>query len=500
MSNLILRSDLYSMSEAELVNAIEAMTDDERNDFLATTKDYRTSKVKDPLAYFVPLPGDQEAYLNSLSKIKFEFGGNGAGKTFPLCKEGACKMMGYDPSGATPEDLYNEPPNKVWFGSVKRSKAYAILTQTMLPMFPPGYIVRTDKQNDVLYGKDGSELHLLTYKSDISAWQSEAVDHVMLDEQPPQQYYDEAISRIARTGGSLSCAMTPFYSHSAWTYNEIWRNQNSNPNIECFIVDTLDNTYLTDEMRQFFRECYEGTVHEETRLHGKFAVLQGLVHPDFDRRIHVLQAPIDWTEGYKQQFRFARTIDAHSAAGFYCNWFAFREHPTPIVYVFKELVMKNIHVANFGKMVIEQSEGFPIDFTIFDSAESTSEMALGTSMRYELNRLGIATQESYSLRNFQSGVQRFNQYLAAPDPKIFFTPDCTYTINTVESYMYPNASEIDPEKPIQEKPKFKDDHCVRNIHFFLNRMPSLNQEMDSIFRYDREFQYNTYLPKGMFRS
>jgi hypothetical protein len=223
-------------------------------------------------------------------------------------------------------------------------------------------------------------------------------------------------------------------------------------------------------MKDKYYIAFKGTAEENARLHGLHTTLEGAVHKRFTDN-HIIKE-FDVEAAKKDGFSFARVIDAHPQAPMVIGWFAFKRHPEPVIYQFRELIVKDRLASDTAKIVKEMSQDIPIQFSILDTPESTSDKVLGTNIRMEFARAGIPTLNP--IRNLYMGILRFDEYLETM--KFFITEDCPYSIYSIRVFRWDTwhtSSAYD--KPEKEKPVKKDDHAVRNVHYMILTMPPLNE-------------------------
>lgn len=162
-----------------------------------------------------------------------------------------------------------------------------VLVPQLTEFIAPEWLVSTKKNS---FGvtthwifKDGSVIDLLTYNQDPAMMEGWYGDAVFYDEPPPRAVY-VANSRGLIDRNGISCfSMTPL--KEPWIADEILNNPD--PSIWCLTVDTRDNPHLNEAAIKEFEDKLTDE-EKETRVHGKFLHLQGLVFPEFDKLTHVI--------------------------------------------------------------------------------------------------------------------------------------------------------------------------------------------------------------------
>jgi len=459
----------------DIEKSVDNMSPDELSALLEKLQQIEKIKEENPLALYEP-NRTQKPFHESEHGIKWLYGGNMSGKTYAGSKETVCELLEEDPSGTTPDrdykknPMFSSLPKKLWFGTVNIQKAIAIYEQDLRPKLPRGSWQKFDNKTNTLYMKNDNILQLMSYESDIRMWQSDAVDGIWLDEQPPFLHFKEARSRVNRKSGRIWCTMTPLYANSAWAFREIFQNRRNDPNIKYWIMDLMDNIHLTPEQIQAQLDAFKGTDEEESRLHGRHMVLQGVIHSDFNEEVHVIE-PFEITKAYKQNYEFCRVIDLHKRNPNVCQWFMYRRQPNPEVYLIKELSIRPELIDMFCENIKHISGDLKIRYTIIDSADSKLDDEQGKSLKSEMIRHGIAGIPAN--RSHGAGRARLDEYLRSRRYYIFST--CTDSINSIMYHIWDNyrgvrSEEVDPKETWVKK----DDHQVRNMHYQILMMPALN--------------------------
>ncbi len=476
------------MDENQIKEAISGMSDAELEALIENIESQKDEEEKCKVAFYRPT-GPQDKFHRSKKKIKVFFGANMAGKTVAGAKEMVCCLIGYDPSGGTPDRVYTPPPIIAWVGAPDLKMAQNIQLAEVLHWLPKEEFLKYDRASQTLYLKCGSMMCLKSYDSDIMKWQSAALDACWLDEQCPYEMWLEVQSRVNRRNGNIWITVTPMYANSTWMYEELYLNRKNDPEIEFYEGDLESNIHLTPEMIQRQHVAYDDSPDAGARLRGQFLFRAGLIHPSFDKDVHTV-APFEFPKETRGKvWKFARVIDIHQDAPKVMSLFAYRDFADPMVYVIDELSIQGIHIADFGEIVLARTDMYPIEFNIIDSPESDDESALGTSMINQLST--ILGGHLKANRSLSQGIEICNDYLIdKPKPKLMFFNNCSKHIADFRNYIWDTWSgrkrwERDPK----EKPRKKDDHTVRNVHFFLlAAMPPLNWPREEIRRENRMHQ------------
>lgn len=473
------------MTEAQLAEAIDNLDPQAVADLLHEVERIEESKILNPLIFYKPTK-DQDKFhklLDDYNEVLFS-AGNSSGKTYALMKEVCCYLLGEDPSGTTPLRKYPKPERMasgvkqfthIWVGATSTAKGGAITDEYLMNMLPKGIIKRYIFNRNLcsLELKNGTKMDVKSYESDARQWQSDSIDYAAFDEQPPFEHYNETRARVARRNGKIAIASTPLYTNSIWMFWEFIRNLRGDPNLAYLMGSTLDNEYLTEEAKQRFLDSYSGSIDEDARIRGVFAMLKGIVHKSFDPAVHVIPAfPI--TDSMKHEFEFGRLLDLHPAQPEVCQWVMFKRNP-PMFYVIRELrVQGNFIIPEFARRIneITQELGVRPSVTIIDTPESSEDRTQHVTMISELARHGVVGIPA--VRSLATGIERFNSFLTTPG-RFFVFDECKKTQIAIQDLRWADpkgASASEHNAP--PKVVDKDMHEIRNLHYMSIFLPPIN--------------------------
>lgn len=478
------------LGEDEIARIIEGMPDDVIENMAARLDDVDRGKAKNPLAFYVPTERQEEFHskLDIYDEVVF-FAGNSGGKTYALCKEICCYLLGYDPSGGTPARKYPKPVRmgagvleytKVWFCSTRLDKGYEMVQQYILPMLPDDYKsgMKEDKQKGTFRFAAGPMLQVMSYEAPAKQYQSDSVDFAGFDEQPPYAIYEETRARVARRFGKIAIAMSPLNSDSNWTYWEFVRNEHENPKLAYVEGSMEDNDYLSRAQKEMFIRAFAKSEDAQSRLFGKHSFLKGIVHTEFSETEHIVE-PYEITDEHRNDWRFMRIIDLHPAQPEVCQWVMYqKEGPdAPRMVLFHDLRMRgSMIIPEFGKEIkrIDEMHGINPSVCIIDTPEARDSISQHVTMTIQLAQAGIHGMPA--IRDLFAGIQRFNEYLIKPGAfQIFST--CKQTIRSIQDLRWqerrgPTAADKNAPGKVVEK----DTHEVRNCHYAALFMPPLNRD------------------------
>lgn len=516
-----------ALTDEQLKNIIDNMSKEQLDEFLTSANELETSRAKNPLIHVVP-HDSQETFLRLDKKEVFFFGANSAGKSFIGAYKAACYLTGGDPLGMIPHEIPSPQRmyggikiyTKLWMGCVKLEKGVEIIKQNLLPLLPPDSHYPLNETKGLLKMKAGPELQCYSYGADTETWQADALDGAWLDEQCPWDKYRELRARVARRDGRIWSTMTPLYGNSSWTYWEIYKKAETgeNPDVGYCIADIEDNIYLTDAMKQRLYTAYEDTDEAAARLHGKFMLMQGTIHPHFNPESHIIE-PYQITDYHLHRYNLMRIFDLHPRQPSVMSFAMWRDRPREIV-VFDELSMPGgiLNMFDFKLNVHRIAERHSIKGNITNILDSPDPSSTNPGPGMEDKRhpvtllTSLAVQEKAgnkvvpgitgipANRDRTSGIKRFNDHLIEPGCFSIFNT-CKNHIFSIENYRWDDwIGKLSYEKPLKEEPVKKFDHEVRNMHFLCMHLPALNMLREELEQERAHPKYGTSYTRNYQRA
>jgi len=204
----------------------------------------------------------QEIFHKSEAKIRLYLGGNRAGKTTAGLGEDAWRALGEHPFQDVPV------PSRGWIVGLDRTN---LLENVIIPRFfkiiPERAIEHWDKKNSILTLKNGSTVTFKSTDSGDDKFQSDDVDWIHFDEEPPQNIYKESLFRTIDRKGKIYLTMTPTNGIS-WSYDELYLKCD-HQRIEVVECYTTDNPHLPqDEVKEIMSNLTEE--ERAMRIQGKY--------------------------------------------------------------------------------------------------------------------------------------------------------------------------------------------------------------------------------------
>lgn len=235
---------------------------------------------------------------------RWVFGGNRTGKTECGAVESVWMARGTHPFRENRKDVFG------WVVSLTQQVQRDVAQAKILKYLPERYIsdivMREGKKGAAEYGVIDyilvknvfggiSKIGFKSCDQGRERFQGTSLDFVWFDEEPPKDIYDECRMRVFDKCGDVFGTMTPLKGLT-WVYDEIELNEKNDPQVWCEYMEWSDNPYLDEEEIK----AMTSSVSEQDQLSrrfGKFTVGEGLVYPEFDQNVHVIEpfdVPKEW--------------------------------------------------------------------------------------------------------------------------------------------------------------------------------------------------------------
>lgn len=291
-------------------------------------------------------------------------------------------------------------------------------------------------------------------------FQGSSLDFVWFDEEPPKDIYEECLMRVFDRRGDIFGTMTPLKGLT-FLYDEIYLNKKNNPEVWYEFMEWADNPYLSKrEIALLERTMDESSL--ASRRFGRFSAREGLVYPEFDESVHVIEpfeVPKDWQDTISIDPGLKNPLSAHwYAADFDGNVYVVAEH-------YKAGEDVDYHARRIHE--ISSALGWKQDASgrvraLIDSAAGQRTLASQKSVSELFYERGILVDARVNKELF-SGIARVKSYLkrgnGQPDLCIFSC--CTHLIRELKGYFWGKG----------DVPEKKDDHALDELRYYLMSRP-----------------------------
>lgn len=415
----------------------------------------------------------QILFHKSLKKNRWVFGGNRSGKTECGAVETIWIARGCHPYRE------NKPDTVGWVVSLSTQVQRDVAQSKILGYLDKSWIVDIVMING---RKDAPELGVIDtiiiknvfggyskigFKScdqGREKFQGASLDYVWFDEEPPYDIYKECLMRVIDRQGIVYGTMTPLKGLT-WVYNDIYLNANNNPEVWHIHMEWNDNPYLNaDELKLMSDTLSKEEL--ESRRYGLFTSASGLVYPEFDENVNVIEpfnVPYDWYD--------TLSIDPGLNNPLSCHWYAVDYDGN--VYVIAEHYMAGKDIEYHANMINDISNKLGWHRTngklqaLIDSAANQKTLSSPKSVSELFYDYDISVNTNVN-KDLFSGIQRVKSYLKNANGKsrLFIFKTCVNMIREIKGYFWGNA-----DSPIK-----KDDHSMDELRYYIMNKPTLAKQ------------------------
>ena len=420
----------------------------------------------------------QMAFHRCKKRNRWVFGGNRSGKTECGAVECIWLLRGIHPYRKNKKDVFG------WAVSlstqVQRDVAQAkilsylphswIADITMLSGrkdSPSGGVIDQIKIKNVFGGI--STLGFKSCDQGREKFQGSSLDFVWFDEEPPRDIYEECLMRVMDKRGEVFGTMTPLKGRT-FIYNEIYLNRKKNPEIWHEFMTWEDNPYLSKKETKLL-ECALDSSSLDARKFGKFSEGAGLVYPEFDESVHVIEpfaVPREWQDAISIDPGLNNPLSAH----WYCvDW-------DGNIYVVAEHSESGKDVDFHASAIKEISRklGWKTDSkgrlcALIDSAAGQRTLSSPKSVAELFYERGILVDTNVNKDVF-SGIARVKSFLKRGNGEgdIYIFSTCANMIEEFKTYSWADG----------DKPRKVDDHCMDELRYYVMTKPQSAEKRESL--------------------
>ena len=286
-------------------------------------------------------------------------------------------------------------------------------------------------------------------------FQGTSLDYVWFDEEPPLDIYMESKMRVIDKNGDIFGTMTPLKGLT-WIYNEIYLNERNDSEVWYENMSWQDNPFLNQtEVQKLKSQMSKREL--ESRCDGKFINQNGLVYPNFDENLNVIEpfdVPKEWYDNISIDPGYTNPLSCHFYA---CdndgNIFVIAEiyaSETPL-----EIHAQNIHKVADNLDWPKNSKGYLS--ALIDSAalQKTLSSQDSVAQKFYENKIICNTKVNKSL----IGLQMVRKYICDANNirKLFIFKNCVNMIREIKSYSWSS----------DESPVKKNDHAMDELRYYI---------------------------------
>lgn len=409
----------------------------------------------------------QMAFHKCPKRNRWVFGGNRSGKTECGAVESVWLARGIHPYRENKPDVFG------WVVSlsqqVQRDVAQAKVLKYLSPRYIADIVMREGKRTSPEYGvidyivvKNAfggySKIGFKSCDQGREKFQGASLDYVWFDEEPPKDIYDECRMRVFDRCGDIFGTMTPLKGLT-WVYDEIELNESNNPEVWCEYMEWGDNPYL-DKREVEAMTSVISKADQLSRRFGKFTTGEGLVYPEFDQSVHVIE-PFDIPKEWQCNISIDPGLTNPTSCHFYAVDF------DGVIYVVAEHFESGKTVDYHVKKIFEIADkiGWKKDSkgrlsALIDSAANQRTLASEKSVAELFFEKGILVNTNVN-KDLYSGIQRIKSLFEQRPPRIYIFKNCVNLIRELKTYWWGS----------NERPKKIDDHALDELRYFVMTLP-----------------------------
>lgn len=407
----------------------------------------------------------QMAFHQCQKRNRWVFGGNRSGKTECGAVETVWLARGIHPFRANKDDI------DCWVVSVSRDVQKQVAQKKVLQYLDKNWI---DKVVMISGSKDSPQYGVIDFivvknvfggKSKIGfkscesgrdKFQGASLDFVWFDEEPPYEIYQECRMRVVDRQGHLFGTMTPLKGLT-WVYDEIYLNCHNSDQVWCEFMEWADNPYLSaDEITALSQSMSQDML--DSRRYGRFAACCGLVYPEFDVNLHVIQPffpPMEWQDKLSIDPGLNNPLSCH----WYCKDFDGNVYVVAEHYEAKRDV--KYHAARIKEICQRldwHTDKFGCVETLMDSAANQRTLSGQRSVCQLFAEEGLAVNTRVN-KDVYTGINKVKAMLQPVDgkPRLYVFSSCVNLIREIKGYFWGN----------DDAPVKRDDHAMDELRYYV---------------------------------
>ena len=427
----------------------------------------------------------QIAFHKCKKRNRWVFGGNRSGKTECGAVEAVWMARGIHPYRKNRPDVFG------WVVSLTAQVQRDVAQKKILHYLRPDWIADIVMQSGKKDAPERGVVDQIAVKNVFGGisvigfrscdqgrekFQGSSLDFVWFDEEPPEDIYTECLMRVVDKCGEIFGTMTPLKGLT-FVYRDIYLNQKRNPEVWYEFMEWADNPFLSKKEIALLENTMDETTLQ-ARRYGKFCTREGLVYPEFDESVHVIEpfdVPTEWQDTLSIDPGLHNPLSAH--------WYAVDYDGN--VYVVAEHYRAGEDVDFHARALHEISErlGWKRDgkgriSALIDSAAGQRTLSSAKSVSELFYERDILVNPRVNKDVF-GGIARVKSYLNRKNglPNLYIFSCCTNMIREFKGYFWGSG----------ESPEKKDDHAMDELRYYLMTRPKNDPpEADGVIKRDKD--------------
>lgn len=287
------------------------------------------------------------------------------------------------------------------------------------------------------------------------------MDFVWFDEEPPKDIYEECRMRVLDKCGDIFGTMTPLKGLT-FLYDDIYLNKKNDPEVWYEFMEWSDNPYLSKREIALLEQTMDETALQ-SRRYGRFARREGLVYPEFEESVHVIdpfEVPESWQDNISIDPGLRNPLSAH----WYCvdydgNVYVVAEH-------YKAGEDIDYHAGRIHEICDAlgwKKDGAGRVRALIDPAAGQRTLSSAKSVSELFYERGILVDARVDKEMF-AGIARVKSYLKRGNgwPDLYIFRSCTNLIREMKGYFWGKG----------DRPEKKEDHALDELRYYLMTRPA----------------------------
>lgn len=411
----------------------------------------------------------QLAFHKCKKRNRWVFGGNRSGKTECGAVECLWILRGIHPYRKNRKDAFG------WAVSLSQQVQRDVAQAKILSYLPKSWIADITMLSGRKDNPSGGVIDQIKIKNVFGGvstlgfkscdqgrekFQGSSLDFVWFDEEPPKDIYEECVMRVMDRKGDIFGTMTPLKGRT-FIYDEIYLNRRNNPEIWHESVTWADNPFLPKSEAKLLETALDSSALD-ARKFGRFSEGAGLVYPEFDESVHVIEpfaVPKEWQEIISIDPGLNNPLSAH----WYCvdwdgNVYAVAEHYA----AGRDIDYHAEVIREISRKLGWKTDGKGRIAALIDSAANQRTLASVKSVSELFYERGILVNPNVNKDVF-TGIARVKSFLKRGngEPDLYVFSNCTHMISEFKGYFWANG----------DSPVKRDDHCMDELRYFIMTRP-----------------------------
>ena len=411
----------------------------------------------------------QLAFHKCTKRNRWVFGGNRSGKTECGAVECVYMARGIHPYRENRKDtcgwvvslstqVQRDVAQKKILHYLRRDWIEEIVMQSGRKDAPESGVIDFIRVKNVFGGSS-----LIGFKScdqGREKFQGTSLDYVWFDEEPPKDIYLECRMRVLDRRGDIFGTMTPLKGLT-FVYNDIYLNRNNDSEVWYEFMQWSDNPYLDKEEIGQLEGCLDERALQ-SRKFGKFAAAEGLVYPEFDESVHVIEpfsVPKEWQDCISIDPGLNNPLSAHwYAVDFDDNVYVIAEHYE----AGRDIDYHSEKIKEISKSLDWKRDGQGRVRAFIDSAAKQRTLSGVKSVAELFYERGIIVNPDVD-KDLFSGIARVKSYLNQENglPNIYIFKNCVRLISEIKGYFWGSG----------DAPRKANDHSLDEMRYYLMSRP-----------------------------